>query len=161
ILTLACMKVGAICCALMPIFREREIAFALRRAKARVLVVADEFRGRKHAEEVAAMLGGASANGSGNGAGATNGGAAGHGAGHDDGPLPVEHVLVVGADGAPVLPKTEGARWHDFAAALAGAEVDRGAIDARKPAPTALSQLFFTSGSTGEPKGVLHRYDAL
>jgi 3-phosphoshikimate 1-carboxyvinyltransferase len=139
ILTLACMKVGAICCALMPIFREREISFAVRRAKARVLVVADEFRGRKHAEEAAAMLA------------APNG----------DGPLPVEHVLVVGADGAPVLPKTPEARWHHFAAALAGAEVDRGAIDARKPAPTALSQLFFTSGSTGEPKGVLHRYDAL
>jgi cyclohexanecarboxylate-CoA ligase len=160
ILTLACMKVGAICCALMPIFREREIAFAVRRAKARVLVVADEFRGRMHAEETAAMLAG-TARGSGNGASASDGGAAGNGASHDDGPLPVEHVLVVGAGGAPALPKTPGARWHDFAAALEGAEVDRGAIDARKPAPTALSQLFFTSGSTGEPKGVLHRYDAL
>jgi 3-phosphoshikimate 1-carboxyvinyltransferase len=139
ILTLACMKIGAICCALMPIFREREIGFALRRSKARVLVVADEFRGRRHAEETAAMLGG------------SNG----------DGPLQVEHVLVVGADGAPALPKTEGARWHDFAAAVAGQELDSAAIAARKPAPTALSQLFFTSGSTGEPKGVLHRYDAL
>jgi cyclohexanecarboxylate-CoA ligase len=136
ILTLACMKVGAICCALMPIFREREVGFALRRSKARVLVVADEFRGRKHAEETASMVG-------------------------DTG---VEHVLVVGGDGAPALPRTEGAdgvRWHDFAAALAGQEPDAAAIVARKPAPTALSQLFFTSGSTGEPKGVLHRYDAL
>ncbi|MBS1883876.1 MAG: AMP-binding protein, partial [Actinobacteria bacterium] len=139
ILTLACMKVGAICCALMPIFREREIGFALRRSKARVLVVADEFRGREHAKEVAAMLT------------APNG----------DGPLPVEHVLVVGGDGAPALPETGGARWHDFAAAVAGQEPDADAIAARKPGPTALSQLFFTSGSTGEPKGVLHRYDAL
>jgi cyclohexanecarboxylate-CoA ligase len=157
ILTLACMKVGAICCALMPIFREREIAFAVRRAKARVLVVADEFRGRRHADEAAGMLAGAAA--------ATNGadgnGAGSNGDGAEHGPLPVEHVLVVGADGAPVLPKTPGARWHDFGAALAGAEVDRAAIEAHKPAPTALSQLFFTSGSTGEPKGVLHRYDAL
>jgi 3-phosphoshikimate 1-carboxyvinyltransferase len=161
ILTLACMKIGAVCCALMPIFREREIGFALRRSKARVLVVADEFRGRKHAEETAAMLAGAAAS--------TNGtaGADGNGASHDGGnatdrdPLPVEHVLVVGADGAPALPKTEGARWHDFAAALAGQQPDTAAIVARKPGPTALSQLFFTSGSTGEPKGVLHRYDAL
>jgi 3-phosphoshikimate 1-carboxyvinyltransferase len=139
ILTLACMKIGAITCALMPIFREREIGFALRRSKARVLVVADEFRGRKHAEETAGMLGG------------SNG----------DEPLPVEHVLVVGANGAPALPKSAGARWHDFAAAVAGQVPDTVAIVARKPSPTALSQLFFTSGSTGEPKGVLHRYDAL
>ena len=163
ILTLACMKVGAICCALMPIFREREIGFALRRSKARVLVVAEEFRGRRHAEEAAAMLAGA-ARGDGaatNGAGAHGDAAAGGGSG-DDGPFGVEHVLVVGATrAAPALPKTDGARWHDFAAAVAGQEPDREAIVARKPGPTALSQLFFTSGSTGEPKGVLHRYDAL
>ncbi|MBS1676627.1 MAG: 3-phosphoshikimate 1-carboxyvinyltransferase [Actinobacteria bacterium] len=139
ILTLACMKVGAICCALMPIFREREVGFALRRSKARVLVLAEEFRGRRHAEETAAML--AEPNG--------------------DGPLPVEHVVVVGTDGAPALPQTGGVRWHDFAAAIAGQKPDVEAIAARKPGPTALSQLFFTSGSTGEPKGVLHRYDAL
>jgi 3-phosphoshikimate 1-carboxyvinyltransferase len=156
ILTLACMKIGAICCALMPIFREREIGFAVRRSGARVLVVADEFRGRKHAEEAAAMLAA-----SGDGAAGSNGGGNGTSTNGDRGPLPVEHVIVVGADGAPTLPKTDGVRWHDFAAAVAGAEPDRDAIVARKPAPTALSQLFFTSGSTGEPKGVLHRYDAL
>jgi cyclohexanecarboxylate-CoA ligase len=157
ILTLACMKIGAICCALMPIFREREIGFALRRSKARVLVVAEEFRGRRHAEEAAAMLAGAAA-------GAAPAGVNGGGAGAEgvsQGPLQVEHVLVVGAGGAPALPKTEGVRWHDFAAAVAGQEPDADAIAARKPGPTALSQLFFTSGSTGEPKGVLHRYDAL
>jgi cyclohexanecarboxylate-CoA ligase len=166
ILTLACMKIGAICCALMPIFREREIGFALRRSGARVLVVADEFRGRKHAEEVAAMLNGAAGGGvtgatDGEGAVAADGVGTADGAGAYQGSLPVEHVLVVGADGAPALPESDGAHWHDFAAALAGQEPDTAAIAARKPGPTALSQLFFTSGSTGEPKGVLHRYDAL
>jgi cyclohexanecarboxylate-CoA ligase len=152
ILTLACMKIGAICCALMPIFREREIGFALRRSGARVFVVADEFRGRKHAAEVATML-----------AGDVDGpktGLSDRFSAHQHG-LRVEHVLVVGDGGAPVLPRTEEVRWHDFAAAVAGQEPDWAAIVARKPGAKALSQLFFTSGSTGEPKGVLHRYDAL
>ena len=152
ILTLACMKVGAICCALMPIFREREIGFALRRSRARVLVVAEEFRGRRHAEETASLL-----------AGDVDGpktGLSDRFSAHRHG-VAVEHVLVVGSDGAAVLPEGGGVSWHDFAAALAAREPDAEAIGARKPAPTALSQLFFTSGSTGEPKGVLHRYDAL
>lgn len=146
-LTLGAMKIGAVCCALMPIFREREISQMAGRAQARVLVVADRFRNRNHLAETARMLAGDSA---GNGAAA--------------GELALEHVLVVGGDPegeAPVLPGAGKVQWHDFAAALASVEVDREAIAARKPAPEALAQLFFTSGTSGEPKGVLHRYDAL
>ena len=146
-LTLGAMKVGAVCCALMPIFREREIAQMADRARARVLVVAERFRNRNHLAETARMLAG---EGAGNGAAARE--------------LALEHVLVVGSDPGgepPVLPGDGGVEWHDFAAALAAVEVDREAIAARKPAPAALAQLFFTSGTSGEPKGVLHRYDAL
>ncbi len=42
VVSLATLRVGAICCPLMPIFREREIAFCLRRSGARVLVVPNE-----------------------------------------------------------------------------------------------------------------------
>jgi cyclohexanecarboxylate-CoA ligase len=148
-LTLGAMKIGAVCCALMPIFREREISQMAGRARARILVVADSFRNRNHLAETARMLGPA---GEGNGAAPEHG-------------LALEHVLVVGSDRdgdeAPVLPGDGGVEWHDFAAALASVEVDHEAIVARKPAPDALAQLFFTSGTSGEPKGVLHRYDAL
>jgi cyclohexanecarboxylate-CoA ligase len=147
-LTLGAMKVGAVCCALMPIFREREISQMAGRAKARVLVVADRFRNRDHLAETARMLAGETA---GNGAAARE--------------LALEHVLVVGGDPdgpAAALPGDDGGvRWHDFAAALAAVAVDRAAIAARKPEPEALAELFFTSGTSGEPKGVLHRYDAL
>ena len=146
-LTLGAMKVGAVCCALMPIFREREISQMAGRARARVLVVAEGFRNRNHLAETARMLSGDSA---GNGAAARE--------------LSLEHVLVVGSDPdgePPVLPDDGAVEWHDFAAALAAVAVDREAIAARKPGPEALAQLFFTSGTSGEPKGVLHRYDAL
>jgi cyclohexanecarboxylate-CoA ligase len=150
-LTLGAMKIGAVCCALMPIFREREISQMAGRARARVLVVAERFRNREHLAETARMLSGDSG---------SNGG----GAQVPEQELSLEHVLVVGGDpdGAPVsLPDDGGVRWHDFAGALAAVAVDREAIAARKPAPEALAQLFFTSGTSGEPKGVLHRYDAL
>ena len=146
-LTLGAMKVGAVCCALMPIFREREISQMAGRARARVLVVAEGFRNRNHLAETARML---SAEAAGNGAAAQE--------------LSLEHVLVVGSDPdgePPVLPSDGGVEWHDFAAALDAVEVDREAIAARRPGPEALAQLFFTSGTSGEPKGVLHRYDAL
>ncbi len=169
VLTLAAMKVGAVCCPLMPIFREREISQMTARARARVLVVADRFRNRDHLAETARMLS-AERDGGRNGAGAESAGTAagsraesgGNGAsGHQ---LALEHVLVVGSDpaaGPRQLPDDDGVRWHDFAAAAAAAKVDGEAIAARKPDPEALAQLLFTSGTSGEPKGVLHRYDAL
>ena len=55
-ITLAALRIGAVCCPLMPIFREREIAFMLARSKARVLFVPATFRGRDHAAETAAVL---------------------------------------------------------------------------------------------------------
>jgi cyclohexanecarboxylate-CoA ligase len=137
--TLAAAKIGAVGCALMPIFREREVSHALRRTGARVLVIADRFRGRDHLAETEGMLGGA-----------TNGAA-----------TLVEHVLVVGADGAPELPVSGAVHWHDLHAAAAAQQPDPEAIAARKPATDAPAHVFFTSGTSGEPKGVVHRFDAL
>ncbi|MBP2703745.1 AMP-binding protein [Microbispora sp. RL4-1S] len=138
VLSVAAARIGAIACPLMPIFREREMAFMLGRSRARVVVVPDRFRGREHAAELAGLLAG------------------------PDAP-PVEHVLVVGGDRAlpPEAPGDARARWHRFEEAVAGQPVDRSALDARRPEPGALAQLLFTSGTSGEPKGVLHRMDVL
>jgi cyclohexanecarboxylate-CoA ligase len=146
VVTLATLRIGAICCPLMPIFREREVAFCLRRSRARVLVVPDEARGRHPAGEIASLLSEASIF-------------------SGDLPLKLEHVIV-SASGRRVHPlpspfNENSVRWLRLEEALSAVNVDTTALDARRTKPTALAQLLFTSGTSGEPKGVLHRNDVL
>ena len=147
VLSLATLRVGAICCPLMPIFREREVAFCLRRSGARVLVVPDEARGRHHAGEIASLLSEASI---------FSGSL----------PLRLEHV-VVSASGrkSHPLPATDNengsVHWLRLQEAIQAFEIETAALEARRGEPTAIAQLLFTSGTSGEPKGVLHRNDVL
>jgi 3-phosphoshikimate 1-carboxyvinyltransferase len=147
VITLAILRAGAICCPLMPIFREREIAFCLRRSGARVLIVPDEARGRHHSGEIASLLRESSIF-------------------SGDLPLRLEHVVVssTGRKTHP-LPAREyqegSVNWLRFQEAVAAVTIDSAALDARRTKPDALVQLLFTSGTSGEPKGVLHRNDVL
>ncbi|MEV0849063.1 3-phosphoshikimate 1-carboxyvinyltransferase [Streptomyces sp. NPDC049954] len=131
VLSLAALRVGAVCCPVIPFFREREIGFVLRRSKARVLVVADRYRSRRPAEEVLGLDA------------------------EDRGAL--EQLVVLSEEGGPALLPEEvagGPALHDWEKALAGTEIDRAALDAVVPTPEMTAQLLFTSGTTGEPKGV-------
>jgi len=147
VISLAILRAGAICCPLMPIFREREVAFCLRRSGARVLIVPDEARGRHHAGEIASLLREATIF-------------------SGDLPLRLEHVVVstTGRKTHP-LPAAEyqngSVNWLRFQEAVQAVTIDSAALDARRTAPNALVQLLFTSGTSGEPKGVLHRNDVL
>ncbi|MGH9304649.1 MAG: AMP-binding protein, partial [Acidimicrobiales bacterium] len=143
VLVLAIMRIGAVCCPLMPIFREREMAFVLHRSKARVLVIPERFRGRDYCSQVANLL-----------------------AGPREARPALEHVVVVGGEGALAgagAGTGTGARtkWHRFSELVSTRAGDMAATGACAATPDQVVQLLFTSGTSGEPKGVLHRMDVL
>jgi len=118
VLTFALDRLGAVSNPILPIYREREVGFAVRQARSRVLVVPGEVRGFDH-RDLARTVRAAAPD--------------------------LEHVVV--------------ARATPAAGQLALEDLSAGGVDDAPPAPPGphdVATLFYTSGTTSDPKGVLH-----
>lgn len=133
VVAMACARMGAVMNPILPIFRAREVSYILGALESKVLVMPATFR----RFDYPAMLDGFRRD------------------------LPhLEHVLIADA-GAARLPdgyeRFEATlldrRWED--------EVDRSALDARRPSPNDIAEIQFTSGTTGHPKGVVHTFNTV
>ncbi|MGE4219760.1 MAG: AMP-binding protein [Alphaproteobacteria bacterium] len=127
-LHLGCVYAGAISNPLMPIFRERELAFMLGFAETKVYIAPRRFRGHDYRK----MMDGLRAE------------------------LPqLKHCFFIGdEDEAGFAPNFLGQ----------ARETEPGAdavFAARRMAPDDVTQILYTSGTTGQPKGVMHTANTL
>ncbi len=137
------LRVGAVVNPLVPIFRQRELEFILGRTGSRVLVVPNVFNRHDHGAMGLDLL---------------------------DAVPGLEHVVIVDHDGSasesgsgvesgaqPVMAFEEffvGRRWEDDLTL-------EQRLSARRPDADDLVEIQFTSGTTGEPKGVLHSHNTV
>ncbi len=133
VLTLACGRIGAVANPILPILRRREVGHILARIGSRVCVVPTTFRGFDHGAMLSELV--------------------------DELPQ-LQHPVVVGGP----LAGTDTFEEAILGGGL-GPDDDAGplpdAVVRFRPDPDAVAQAQFTSGTTGEPKGVLHTHNTL
>ncbi|HSW24270.1 MAG TPA: AMP-binding protein, partial [Burkholderiaceae bacterium] len=125
----AAARAGAVVNPLVTIFRRRELEFMLGRARSKVLIVADVFRGFQHASlgmELKSML------------------------------PSLEHVIVSSVR-PDAVPAGAMSLERDFLGHAWGRMPGReSTLAARRRGGDEIASLMYTSGTTGEPKGTLH-----
>lgn len=131
-LVLASARVGAVVSPVLPILREREVRHVLERTGAKVCIVPDSYRGFSHAQMLAGLRVSLPA---------------------------LDHVFVLDADDD--LPTGLRSFADHFVCRPGEKHVATEALGARASVGDDLAQLSFSSGTTGEPKGVLHSYNTL
>ncbi|HEY6495931.1 MAG TPA: AMP-binding protein [Trebonia sp.] len=131
---LAASRIGAVTNPLVPTFRERELDFMLRLAETRVLIGPRVFRHHDYPAMYRGLR---------------------------DRLPDLRHVVVVGDQGGDERGAGEGElSWAELLGRGAGAGQSKPLSDFR-PDPNDVTLLVYTSGTTGEPKGVMHTHNTL
>jgi len=129
LLHLACLRIGAVTNPLMPILRQRELAFMLKLADSKVLIVPNTFRDFDYPGMIAEL--------------------------RPDLPE-LRHVLVVDGEGDDAFERVLLLQAPDADTAAITALFAARRLGANDPV-----EILYTSGTTGEPKGVMHTSNTL
>ena len=131
IAVLALERLGLVVNPVAPIFRSKEVSVMSDLARPRAVLTAEEFRGFRLADMHLSL--------------------------REEKPW-LEHVIVVAAEpsstGAGTGPDVVG--WDELLERGAAADVSDLALDLCRPSSDDVCEVMFTSGTTGQPKGVMH-----